>query len=100
VLNQNIRHLRETVANTSQQGLAQILGLTRGQVASYEGNTEPPLDILKKISKHFNVSIDDLIYKDLRKKIIDKPGTKGQKQPLHDAVKVVPHITPVIITVF
>ncbi len=42
--------------------------ITRGRYAKYEdGASEPPLEILIKISKYFHVSIDLLLTVDLRK---------------------------------
>ncbi|MCB0429305.1 MAG: LexA family transcriptional regulator [Flavobacteriales bacterium] len=67
ILSENIRHLRNQ-EGVSQQKLADTLILTRARLAKYEeGKSEPPLDILQRIARHFHVSIDVLISVDLRK---------------------------------
>ncbi|MCO5231892.1 MAG: helix-turn-helix domain-containing protein [Chitinophagales bacterium] len=66
-LSDNIRYLRIQLDN-SQQKTADDLSITRGRYAKYEdGASEPPLEILIKISRYFNVSIDLLVSVDLRK---------------------------------
>lgn len=67
VLSENIRYLRSQL-NRSQQKVADHLMITRGRYAKYEdGASEPPLEILVKISRYFHVSIDLLVSVDLRK---------------------------------
>lgn len=46
----------------TQQEIADALGITRSRYSNYEnGINEPSLDILIKLSKLFNCSIDDLL---------------------------------------
>ncbi len=67
----NIRLLRNQTG-ISQQKLAEDLIITRVRFAKYEeGKSEPPFEILKRISKYFHVSIDILINVDLQKIPID-----------------------------
>lgn len=67
ILSDNIRYLRNQLAY-SQQKVAEALSITRGRYAKYEdGASEPPLEILVKISRYFHVSIDLLVSVDLRK---------------------------------
>lgn len=67
----NIRLLRNQ-AGISQQKLADDLIITRVRFAKYEeGKSEPPFEILKRISKYFHVSIDILINVDLQKIPLD-----------------------------
>lgn len=52
----------------SQQKVADSLLITRGRYAKYEDNaSEPPIDILVRISKYFGISIDLMVSIDLRK---------------------------------
>ncbi len=61
IFSENIRLLRAN-SGVSQQKLADELIITRVRFAKYEeGRSEPPFDILKRISKYFHVSIDILI---------------------------------------
>lgn len=47
--------------NISQQKLAEIAGVQRAAVAQWEaGNNDPSLENLRKIAKHFKVSLDYL----------------------------------------
>src|SRR5690606_4336144 len=67
LLSENIRYLRSQLGH-SQQKVADNLIITRGRYSKYEdGATEPPLDILLKISRYYHVSIDLLLSVDLRK---------------------------------
>ena len=54
----NIRKQR----NLNQQKVAMDLNISREALSHYEtGRREPSLDMLKKLSEYFNVSIDYLI---------------------------------------
>lgn len=76
VFSDNIRVLRDR-KNISQQKLADDLLITRSRYVKYEdGTSEPPLEILIRISKYFNLSIDLLLSVDIR------------KYPLEDMLKV------------
>lgn len=67
ILSENIRYLRGQLRK-SQQGVADTLLITRGRYAKYEdGASEPPIELLMKISRYFHVSIDLLVSVDLRK---------------------------------
>ncbi len=67
VLSENMRYLR-ALQKASQQKIADELLITRGRYAKYEdGSSEPPIEILLRISKHYRVSIDLLVSVDLRK---------------------------------
>lgn len=60
----NIRHIR-SIHGLSQPKLAELLGVKRDNVASYERGTVPPLEIIQKIVNQFNISFNDLLEKDL-----------------------------------
>ena len=80
ILSENIRYLRSQLGQ-SQQLVADRLTITRGRYAKYEdGASEPPLEILVKISRYFYVSIDLLVSVDLRKvplkEIMDLPDNR------------------------
>ena len=65
-INVNISYLRKS-HKLSQSDLAAIIGKKTSVVSSYEtGNTMPPIDIIQLITKHFNISIDNLVNGDLR----------------------------------
>ncbi|MES2797054.1 MAG: helix-turn-helix domain-containing protein [Bacteroidota bacterium] len=71
IFSENLKLLR-TQKGVSQQKLSDDLIITRVRFAKYEeGKSEPPFDILKRISKYFHVSIDILINVDLEKIPID-----------------------------
>ena len=66
-LSENMRYLRNQIGY-SQQRVADNISITRGRYAKYEdGASEPPLEILLKISKYFKISIDLLVSVDIRK---------------------------------
>lgn len=60
----NIKHLR-TINGLTQPQLAEILGVTRDNIASYERGTHPPVDVIHKFVNHFHIKFNDLIEKDL-----------------------------------
>jgi len=63
----NIRHLR-TLKKMSQERFADELSWSRSMVGSYEeGRSEPPIDRLIDVSDYFDIPIDILVKKDLRK---------------------------------
>lgn len=71
IFSDNLRFLREK-KDLSQQKLADKLIITRIRLAKYEqGVSEPPFDVLQRLSKFYNVSIDILISVNLRKYPID-----------------------------
>ena len=63
----NIKYLRVNKSLT-QQGVADKLMITRARLLKYEdGTSQPPIELLKKISNYYHVSIDILVSVDLRK---------------------------------
>lgn len=61
----NIKHLRK-VRGLTQDQLADKIGVNRAMIGSYEeGRAVPKLQALQVISHYFNVSIDNLVNKDL-----------------------------------
>ena len=67
ILSDNIRLLRGK-EKISQQKIADSLFITRVRYAKYEdGTSEPPIEILLRISKYFHISIDLLVGVDIRK---------------------------------
>lgn len=63
----NTKHLR-SLKKLSQERFADDLGWTRSVVGSYEeGRSEPPIERLIDLSNYFNIPIDILVRKDLRK---------------------------------
>jgi len=75
-VNENIRYLRKKTGWT-QQELADEVGIKRSLVGAYEeGRAEPSAEKLLKFSSVFNISVDDIIGRDLRK---DLPGAPPMK---------------------
>ena len=67
LLSDNMRYLRARMG-MSQQAVADQLVITRGRYAKYEdGMSEPPIELLVKISRYFHVSIDLLVSVDIRR---------------------------------
>lgn len=67
----NIRHLRMK-KEVSQSIVAESLSITRDRLAKYEeGKSQPPLEILVKLSHYYHVSIDLLLTADIRKIDLD-----------------------------
>lgn len=65
----NIKYLR-TLNNKTQEEIGEICGKTNTAVSNWEkGIREPDAVDLSALSNYFNVSIDDLMLKDLRNNI-------------------------------
>ncbi len=61
----NIRKIR-SIKKISQAVFAEIFGLSRASIGSYEeGRAEPKLEIIIQIANHFSITIDQLINKEL-----------------------------------
>jgi len=71
IFSDNIRFLRGK-KDLSQQGFAEILEISRDRYSKYEnGRSEAPYELLIKISKYYNTSIDLLLTVDVRKYPLD-----------------------------
>ncbi len=68
IFSKNLKYLRKK-HNMYQEELGSLIGISQQTVASYENNSnaDPRLSVLVKLSNLFNVSIDDLVKKDLSK---------------------------------
>lgn len=67
IVSDNMKYLRKLHGMTQDQ-FARRMGIKRASVGAYEEQrANPNLDVLKTMSKLFNVSVDDLLKKDLRK---------------------------------
>lgn len=87
VFSDNIRFLR-TQKNLSQQELADQILMSRVRYSKYEdGRSEAPYELLIRISKYFNLSIDLLLTVDIR------------KYPLEDVLKLPDNriVLPVVV---
>lgn len=61
----NLRYLREK-NNLTQDDMKPLLGIGNTTCSNYEnGVTEPPLELLIKISKYFGVTLDELLTGDI-----------------------------------
>jgi transcriptional regulator with XRE-family HTH domain len=73
-LNENMRKLRKQLKLTQDQFAAK-LDIKRSLLGAYEeGRAEPKLELLQKIAAVFNVSVDDLIGKDLEEGATSTPS--------------------------
>jgi transcriptional regulator with XRE-family HTH domain len=61
----NIKKIRQT-KGLSQQAFADIFGITRGNISSYEENrAEPKIETVIKIANNFSIPLESLLLKDL-----------------------------------
>ena len=64
-IGKNIKKIRN-IKGLSQQAFADLLGLTRGNISSYEeGRAEPKIETILKIANDFSIPVVDFIQKDL-----------------------------------
>lgn len=85
IISSNLKHLRKK-NNLTQEQFAEKLGIKRSLLGAYEeGRADPRLNNLLNIASVFNISVDDIISKDLSNA---KNGAKGsgngkvENQPL------------------
>lgn len=65
ILGRNIRYLRKIHGETLKE-LGDILGYQNNTIAGYEsGDRNPDTQTLSKISTHYNIPVDELLYTDL-----------------------------------
>lgn len=99
-LSDNIRYLRSQL-KLSQQKVADALMITRGRYAKYEdGASEPPIELLLKLSRYYHVSIDLLLSVDLRriplKQIMELPDNRillpiSVDKEGENRIEIIPH---------
>lgn len=78
-LSKNLRYFRNQLQMT-QSELAEKLGLQRTMISAYEdGRSEPKLSSLSIISSLFNISIDELLYRDIQEQGRKVSGQKDIK---------------------
>ena len=100
IFSDNLRYLRAE-KGYSQQKLADDLIITRASYAKYEEvKSQPPLDVLKRMSHYFHISIDIMISVDLRKISMDQLLKMGDNRILlpiivdkkgKDTIEIIPH---------
>lgn len=62
----NIKKIRG-VKNLSQQAFADLFDLKRGTLGAYEeGRSEPKIETLLKITKHFQITLEDILTRELK----------------------------------
>lgn len=77
----------------SQEEFGKLVGLNRGNIASYEKQSaEPSIINLSRISKYFNIDLGDLIEEDLseRNKLIsqiDEPDANAVEEALKESLE-------------
>lgn len=96
----NLKYLRGKKSLT-QSGVADDLKITRARLLKYEdGTSQPPIELLKKISNYYHVSIDILVSVDLRKISLDDLLQLGDNRILlpitvdrhgENFIEIIPH---------
>ena len=80
ILRSNIRYLRKKMS-LSQEDLATMIGLNRGNIASYEsGTAEPRIANLVKMSKLFSVPLADLTETKICEKYVSMSAEEWQME--------------------
>ncbi|GAB3330294.1 hypothetical protein GCM10027429_07380 [Marivirga atlantica] len=70
MIGKNLRYLRDK-KGLSQTALAEALDLKRGNISSYEKElAQPSIQSLIRISAYFDVSVEDLVKRDLSVEVI------------------------------
>jgi len=79
ILSKNIKKLR-AFKNITQSEFSDLFDIKRSSIGAYEeGRAEPKLETLIKMSDYFNLSIDDLVKKELTINKITKFDEKFNK---------------------
>jgi len=79
MLGERIASLRKK-RNLSQYDLAERLGFSRGKLANYEqGSRQPDYDTLKSIADFFDVSVEYLLYGEIKQNSEANLSSKDEK---------------------
>ena len=79
-LTESLKRIRKQYKMT-QEDIAKLLGISRSGYTYYEtGKTVPSIEVLKKLSSIYNVSIDD---------IVDNPAKDGADKRYYDDILTV-----------
>ncbi len=77
IFSENLRLLRKRRA-VSQQKVAHALFVSRAALSKYEeGRREPPLEIVNRLAKYYEVRIDELINNSLENKCTNENDANG-----------------------
>ena len=87
--------------NLSQEQLAEKLNVARQTISKWElGETSPDLSEAKKISKIFNVSLDDLTNNDIKNVLISKiSNTEKLTKTIINILKIILLIIVIIVII-
>ena len=85
----------------SQEQLAERLGVARQTISKWDlGETSPDLEQSKKLSKIFNVSLDDLTNNDIKNVLIDKTSnTERMSKTIINILKIILLVVIIIVIV-
>lgn len=87
-IQQNLKYLR-LKNGLSQTELAEILEVTRDNIASYERGTKPKVDFINRCVNYFHISFDDFVNGDLStSNLIAEPKTNYKTKPKSNAVSM------------
>lgn len=100
LIGKNIKKIR-SIKNYSQQAFADLFDFSRASVGAYEeGRAEPKMDSVLLIAKQFNLSVDDLLTKEITVNDLlhfDLPATsslpKKTSKPNSNAKNISKYIT-------
>ncbi|MGU3374616.1 helix-turn-helix domain-containing protein [Chryseobacterium sp. M5A1_1a] len=74
----NIKKIRQ-VKGLSQKAFADLLGLNRGVISSYEeGRAEPKIETILKVASHFSLDLDKLLSETLQSDQLNKVSDADQ----------------------
>ncbi|MGB9661248.1 MAG: helix-turn-helix domain-containing protein [Moorellaceae bacterium] len=80
MLTERLRKLREQ-AGLTQEELAKLLGVERSTISRYEsGNRDPSSEMLDRLAKFFNVSVDYLLGRTDDPRTIEQINEEAQKK--------------------
>lgn len=66
IFSQNLKFLRLSKPNLSQQAIADIIGISQRSISNYEnGKILPPVYIMERFSHFFKVPLEDLMQNNL-----------------------------------
>lgn len=103
-IGKNLKKIRN-VRSLSQQAFADLFGLTRGNISSYEEfRAEPKIDVVIKIANYFGIPLADFIEKDLSVNQLLHYNTKlvleTEKLKIAEQLAYIPYIPYIYIKDF
>ena len=88
ILKTNVKYLRKTKGGYTQAELADLMCVSRLSIIKLEKEGKCSLELAVQIAKHFNVSMDDLLFISMEKKAHQESVKRGIENYLNEIKRI------------